>query len=329
MATGFLLAIGAACSDDGIGPSQEAGLGGDSGASPHVDSTLVIPDSTTIVWPSAVILDKNAAGPGITLGTWNMPTSALGSVHTGTTAGGSVTDRNVLSLLAGVRAKGGRIIVKMCMGRDEFVKNGDGTFSFTKWKALVDRYRRVNLRPYIDDGTLLAHFLIDEPGRAAKWGGKVIPPATLEAMAKYSRQIWPGLTTIIGEEATRLASSPGNYTYLDAAWGQYTSKKGDATRWVAAEVAAAKRKGLGLALGMNVLAGGDGSSRIRGWKAGTWAMSASELRKYGSALLAQSYGCALYSWTYDANYYGRSDVKSAMADLSAKARKHAKTSCRQ
>jgi hypothetical protein len=34
-------------------------------------------------------------------------------------------------------------------------------------------------------------------------------------------------------------------------------------------------------------------------------------------------------WRYSDSYYNRADVKSAMAELSAKAKSHAKTSCRQ
>jgi hypothetical protein len=58
-------------------------------------------------------------------------------------------------------------------------------------------------------------------------------------------------------------------------------------------------------------------------------MSASEIRNYGSAMLGQSHACAFFNWTHDTDYYGRSDIKSAMADVSAKAKAHAKTSCRQ
>ena len=34
-------------------------------------------------------------------------------------------------------------------------------------------------------------------------------------------------------------------------------------------------------------------------------------------------------WRYDAAYFNRADIKSALAELSAKARSHAKTGCRQ
>ena len=58
-------------------------------------------------------------------------------------------------------------------------------------------------------------------------------------------------------------------------------------------------------------------------------MSASELRSYGSAILAQSHVCAFFMWRYQATYYDRADIKKAMSELSLKARNHARTSCRQ
>jgi hypothetical protein len=258
-----------------------------------------------------------------------MSNSYLNSVHTGWANGGPLDPSNILSWLSGARAKGARVVVKLCKGRDSYVKNADGTFSLSKWKTLVGRYQSVSLNPYIADGTILAHFLIDEPHRADRWGGKAISPATLEAMAQYSRQLWPSMTTTVGEEPRWLASSTVTYVYLDAAFAQYTSNKGGAADWIAAEVSAAKGKGLGLLVGMNVLDGGNGSSRIAGLTQGKYAMSASEIRSYGSALLAQGYGCGFFNWMLDADYYGRSDIKSAMSDMSAKARSHAKTSCRQ
>jgi hypothetical protein len=152
---------------------------------------------------------------------------------------------------------------------------------------------------------------------------------TVEEMAKYSKQLYPGMPTLVRVVPSWLASVSVTYTYLDAGWTQYERGKGDAGDWVTAEAAAAKRKGLGLVVGMNVLDGGDGSSRIAGYTKGKYAMSATELRKHGFALLANSYACGFFNWSHDTDYYGRSDIKSAMADLSAKAKAHAKTACRQ
>jgi hypothetical protein len=310
-----LLVLCTACGDDSAGPSST--------------SAPTVPTAQPIDLDVAAVLDTRSSHPGIVFGSVNLPNSYLNSVHTGWTSGGALDPSNILSHLSGARAKGGRVVIKLCKGRDSYVKNSDGTFSLTKWKALVSRYRNVNLGPYISDGTIIGHYLIDEPHRASRWGGKIISQATLEAMAKYSKELWPQMTTMVRVVPSWLASGRVTYHYLDAGWLQYAAGKGDAAKLVAAEVAAAKGKGLGLVVGMNVLDGGNGSSNIRGRTSGKWAMSASEIRNYGGAILGQSYVCAHFNWTHDSDYYGRSDIKDAMADVSAKARSHAKTSCRQ
>jgi hypothetical protein len=138
------------------------------------------------------------------------------------------------------------------------------------------------------------------------------------------------MPTIVSAPANWLASVPVTYVYLDAGWAVFRAKTSSSpTDWAAQQVKRAKSKGLGLVAGLNVLDGGDGSSGIHGTQPNTWAMSAAELRKYGSALLSQSYVCAFSMWRYSSTYYNRADVKSAMADLSAKAKSHAKTPCRQ
>ena len=349
---GFLLLVGAACSNgDGVGPTSESALPADSTAVPAdssaapADSTTAPADSTvapidsTLPAPDPSLPPTDSAGingiiintskhPGIVYGTFNMSSALISSVLTGTTQAVASTS-GMMPVIVEVKAKGGRMVLKLSGGSASHVKNADGTFSLTKWKAVVDRFRAVNLAPYITDGTIIGHYLIDEPNMAHRWGGKIIPQATIEAMAKYSKQIWPTMPTIVRVVPTWLAAAPVTYTYLDAGWAQYTAVKGDATKWVTAEVTAAKAKGLGLVVSLNVLDGGNGSSGIRGVTSGKYSMSASELRSYGTALLNQSYTCGFYQWMHNSTYFGRSDIKSAMSELSTKARAHVKTSCKQ
>jgi hypothetical protein len=312
------LVLCVACTDDSAGPSSTADLPADPASAPVEPTDL-----------PAAVLDTRSSRPGLVFGSVSMPNAYLNQVHTGWLTGGPLDPSNILSHLSGARAKGGRVVIKLCKGSDKYVKNGDGTFSLTKWKSLVNRYRNVNLGSYISDGTILGHYLIDEPHRAQRWGGKAISQGTLEAMAKFSKELWPGMTTMVRVEPSYLASASLTYRHLDAGWTQYQVGKGDAAKWVAAEAAAAKRKGLGLVVGLNLLNGGNGSSNIRGVTSGKWAMSASEIRSYGNAMLGQSLACGFFNWTHDPQYYGRSDIRNAMADVSAKARSHAKTSCRQ
>jgi hypothetical protein len=279
---------------------------------------------------TATLLDNRSDEPGIVFGSsGGVLNQYLNSVHTGWLNGGSISPSNVLSNLSAARARGGRVVLKLCKGKDSYVKNADGTFSLSKWKSLVSQYRNVNLDPYINDGTIIGHYLIDEPHRAPRWGGKAISYSTLEEMAKFSKELWPGLNTMVRVAPSWLAGASFTWRYVDAGWTQYRATHGDAANWVKAEAAAASREGLGLVVGLNLLDGGNGSSNIRGTTSGKWAMSATEIRNYGGAMLSVSAACAFFSWTWDDDYYNRSDIRNAMADVSALARRHAKTSCRQ
>jgi hypothetical protein len=266
-----------------------------------------------------------AAPPGVVFASYNLALSQLNSTHTGTIL--TSTPASLLSSLATVKSRGGRVFLRL--HGDKLVRNDDGTFNLDKWKAQVNRFRNINFKSYITDGTVIGHFVVDEPHFASRWGKKVIPQATVEAMAKYSKQLWPTLTTIVSAPPTWFASVALTYTHLDAGWAIYYAKIGSPTTWINNQVSKAKRKGLGLVASLNVLDGGNGSSGFAGNYPNKFAMSASELRSYGTALLAQSYICAFAMWKYTSDYYGRADIKSAMAELSPKARNHAATSCRQ
>jgi hypothetical protein len=318
----FLLSF--ACVDDTAdpaGPSTAADVPADAAQAP-VDAVEPLELDAT-----ASAIDQRTSLAGIVFATAGMRNADLNKVHTGWKNGGALDPKNILSWLSGARAKGGRAVVKLSKGSDRFVTNGDGTFSLSKWKSLVGAYRNVNLGPYIEDGTIVGHMLIDEPHRAAKWGGKAISHATLEEMAKYSKQLWPRMPTLVRVVPSWLAQARFSYKYVDAGWAQYTAGKGDPRKWVESEAAAAKREGLGLVIGLNVTDGGNGSSKIRGESSGRWAMSATELRSYGAAMLSSSHACAFVMRSYDESYYDRSDITRAMAELSVKAKGHTRTSC--
>jgi hypothetical protein len=341
MLSGACLTVFAACnSSDGISPTEGAPAVDEPISTPTdstplpIDSTLVPDSSTSVPSDSSQGIQPStlASGiqPGIVFGSYGMDPADLNSIHTGTLRGGGITENNVVAFLTAVRAKGGRMVLKMSMGRDSYVMT-NGVFDLNKWKSLVSRFKAANLAPFISDGTLLGHFLIDEPHRSAKWG-KVVSQATVESMAAYSKSIWPTMTTFVRVAPSWLASSSVTYRALDAGWLQYTAGKGEAAQTVAAEISAAKSKGLGLMVGLNILDGGNGSSKVAGWSRGKYAMSATEIRNYGTALLNQSYACGFYNWIYQdmgVNYYARTDIKSAMAALSTKAKAHVRTSCRQ
>jgi hypothetical protein len=180
---------------------------------------------------------RSSSTSGIVYAAFSVANTQFGSPY-----GGSVRQpgpKDILPLLAGARANGGRLFVKLVS--DNSVQNSDRTFSFEKWKTQIDRFKQVNIQPYISDGTLLGHYLVTEPEDAGNWGGKKIPQSTVEAMAKYSKQLWPSLTTFAHSRPTYLASSGIKYQYLDAGWAMYHTWNGDISPWLKGEVAAAKK----------------------------------------------------------------------------------------
>ncbi|HEY8257609.1 MAG TPA: hypothetical protein VIG08_08115 [Gemmatimonadales bacterium] len=298
-----------------------AGTLGACGATDQLD-----PDAGSPPPQTPEMVSANAVAPGVVFASFDLDPSAIGTVHTGTVR--PTTPSSVILYLNSVRAKKGRVLLKL--HGDNAVRNSDKSFNLDKWKTEVGRFKNVNITSYIADGTIVGHFLLDEPHFPSRWGNKTIPQATVEAMATYSKQLWPNMPTIVNAPPSWLDDQPVTYTNLDAGWAMFMGKSGTAvTKYATNQANAAKKKGLGLIAGLNVLDGGDGSSGFPGNYPNKFAMSAAELRSYGAALLAQIRVCGFVMWKFKSSYYDRADIKSAMTEISAKARSHAATSCKQ
>jgi hypothetical protein len=253
---------------------------------------------------------------GIPFGTFEQPVTEFGNRYNG--AKENIWPEALLGELADIKSRGGKVVL-MFAGSEQYYKDADGHFSMTKWKERVDRYKGVNFSSYVNDGTIIGHYMIDEPHDPYNWGGQPISQATLEEMAKYSKQVWPTMATIVREGPEYLAKWSGTYQYLDGAWAQYLSRMGDATDYVRRNVAAAQSKNLALIVGLNFIKGGNPN--------GT-EMTASQVQSFGSALLSSSYPCAFISWQYNASYLSSTSMKSAMDVLRDKAQSRSTKSCR-
>jgi hypothetical protein len=250
---------------------------------------------------------------GIPMGTFAMPTTEFGSVYNGALR--NIRPRNLISELTAIRARGGKIVLMMAGSQPNYL-NRDGTFSLEKWKARVAEYRNINFSSFVSDGTIIAHYLIDEPYDAANFGGRPVSGSTIEEMARFSKSMWPTLKTVVRAEPYLIKWS-GRYEALDAAWAQYLSRKGSASDYIQQNVAAAKQMGLGLVVGLNILKGGTPN--------GSW-MTASEIEKFGSALLSSDYACAFISWQHNSKLES-SDMRNAMSQLRRKAQSLRSRSC--
>jgi len=256
---------------------------------------------------------------GVAFGAFDLPSGKFSPSITGSVR--AVGPDNILQILAAARKSGARVVVRLSRSSTYWTnRNPSVNLALCKWH--IARFKRVNLKPYIADGTLLAHYMIDEPHDASNWGGKPVPFATLEAMAKFSKQLWPGLTTVVRSYPDWLAKAPFRWRYLDAAWAQYSARKGEVNSWMRTQASYARQEGLGLIVGLNWLHGG----RARG---GRYPMSASQIKSFGSALASNSYACGVYNWRYDTRYFGRSDIKAAIAYVASKSKNRTRQSCRQ
>lgn len=258
---------------------------------------------------------------GVGFGPTANPVENYGPVYNGALKNG-----NPISLMAELQAArraNTRIIVSFT-GNEHAYRDSDG-FSFTKWKQRVDRFRGLDIESYIADGTLMGHLIMDEPNDANNWNGKRVPLSDIEAMAKYSKDIWPNLTTIIRAWPWFLKGY--SYKHLDATWIQYHERLGDIDSFLSTNLREAKALGLAVVGGLNVLNGGGKDSGMPSFRANSKAMNASQLRSWGGKFLNQEV-CLFLLWKYRPDYFSRSDIKAAMEELSAQARRRPKTSCR-
>jgi hypothetical protein len=306
-AVALLLSL-AACNDDSFNPDRSA-------TPDPVDQVPAVASDGEIqaVPVGGPELATSFAG-GIPIGTFHQPNSEFGSRYNGALRNDWPT--YLADNLSTIRARGGKVMLMM-VGQQKYYKNADGTFSLSKWKARVDRYRKVNLSSFINDGTVIGHYLIDEPYDPANWAGRPISGATLEEMAKYSKSIWPSMKTIVRAEPYLIKWS-GTYRALDAAWAQYLWRKGNPKDYLDRNVSVAKQMGLGLVVGLNLLKGGQPN--------GTW-MTPSEVENWGSALLSSDYVCAFISWQYTSDKLNNSAMRDAMSALRRKAENHSSRSC--
>ena len=159
-------------------------------------------------------------------------------------------------------------------------KNPDGSFSLSRWKTQLDRYRGLSLDRHISSQVLYLHHLVDQPRCEGCWGGRAISYETIEEMARYSKSLWPSLPTAVRVAPTTLAAAPFRWTHLDAGWAQYNTRQGDLRTRLAREVTQARAEGLGLVAGLNLL---DGA----GYKTAPMSARPPEIfrppRKYGRA----------------------------------------------
>jgi len=287
-------------------------------------NTVTDPESAANPLPATVPTFASISHSGVPFGFWRLEYDQLGSDWTALQANASTT--SIIRNLETARSRRARVFIRFAGGSAERYQNSDGSFSLTKFNALLDQFKNIDLDSYIADGTLAGHMLLDEAQDPSNWGGKPIPYQTLEYAAKHSKALWPNLPTYVRTVPTWLAGASFQWNYLDGGWAQYSARMGSVDSYRDAQVRAANDEGLKVMWGLNILNGGDGSSGKRFDSSTNYSMSAAEVLKYGKALLAASNSCGFLMWMYQSDHIASSGVLDAMKTLSAEAKTRA-SSC--
>jgi len=230
----------------------------------------------------------------------------------------------VITYLTEARRLGYKVAIRLAGGHSKY-RDGDGNFDLEMWKQRVDRFLSVaeEMQPFIDDGTLLAHLMLDD---ISAFPGRDPTQDDIDKMARHSKSIWPNWATFVRRHATGMPGRLEDYVHLDGVWNQYSAGRGGAAAWAKEQADAARAAGLIFINGLNILAGGDGSSGLGGFWPNKWTMSADELRTYGEAMLSEG-PCALLMWKLEESYFSRQEIRTALNDLAAAAATERATSC--
>lgn len=227
------------------------------------------------------------------------------------------------TLLPMVQAAGMTVTLRMT-GGPGYYTDSRGNFDLAQWKEALAAWEDSGVQEFIDDGTLVGHMLLDD---IHNFSGSDPTGDELDEMARYSKELLPGLMTYVRCQASTMPPpSAGRYVHLDASVNQYQAVDGAIDDYYAEELAAAEALDLGIINGLNIADGGDGSSRQPGWRSGRWAMSADEIVEYGR-ILADMPGLGMFlNWEYDgveawsdgtigADYFDQPEVQAALVEL--------------
>lgn len=291
---------------------------------PPTDTTPVLPPDTTPPAPPPPPPLPPAAPPthvGMAFGPAQQPASRWGPEFNSTVY--TARPDSILRDLEVARRANLRLFVSFT-GNEQHNRDENG-FSLTKWKQRVDRFRNLDLSSYLADGTIIGHFVMDEPGDPRNWGGHVVALADIEEMARYSKEIWPTMPTIIRAWPAFLEGH--EYPDLDAVRVQYHARFGDLDEFIRDNVRRARGLDLLLVGGLNVLNGGGKESGMPMRSERRYPMSPAQLRAWGGRYLTEPDLCAFVLWEYEDGYFSIPEVKAVLAELSRQAADLPKRSC--
>jgi hypothetical protein len=163
-----------------------------------------------------------------------------------------MTPASVVNLISKARAAGTKLMLSC--GPEAGWLDGSGRFSYDRWNVQMtalytDARAREAIEDGVTDGTVFAHYVIDEPFHLTRYGVP-IPFATVERMMQRSKELFPAMRTL-----TRVDPTDVRYTRamvgLDCMWAEYSLARGPIDSYLSTRIAAAENFGHELVLGIH------------------------------------------------------------------------------
>lgn len=238
----------------------------------------------------------------------------------------------VIATLESARAAGARITLRVTGGNENFqtIIGADTNFVLSKWKSQFDRVSTANIQSYVDSGTLIGHYAIDEPfSDFDNFSGEF---AEQICAHQKSYPNWSKVPCLIRDKNTTLftVAPPGGYQALDAGWAQLTDHQYDyeynwnMRAYFEDNLSKGRQVGLGLMYGFNLLNGGrEFAGCAQPASSENCAMTAAEIRAMADALavIGNDQGCGVFGWEItrepspERDYFFRTDIQSALQYL--------------
>jgi hypothetical protein len=197
-------------------------------------------------------------------------------------------------------------------------------FDLEKWKDRVDLFNTTAIKTAVAnavaDGTVLGYDMLDEPQHSS-WGG-VITKAMMDAMAAYSKAIFPTLPAGMSVRFDYRANE--RWGLLDFVVTQYVASHNSVTAWRDAALQGAALNGVAVVFSINILNGGAGFGETvcpnpptggTGYSAGRCKTGSAQLEEWGLALGPA--GSGLLMWAWDSTYMSVPANDSAFARIAA------------
>jgi len=280
---------------------------------------------------------------GLPNGPFGLPPDSLCTLgYTGTTL--PVVASSVLQRLERTRQCGARTVTTI---RRHMLKDSTGNLSVSATRAELATWPWPGVCSRVKDSTIIA-FLIGDDVTATEWGPAPVATrlAQWDTIGSLIQARCPDAPVVIRALPTQLEPRSG-WQWVTTAWAQYTGPRrhGTPEKFLATEVASAKRQRLGLVAGVNLLNGGCGPAETRqclpdipgttlpGTKSNLYQMSAAEFIYYKTVAMSEPYVCASVDWSWGPNFrsdfHGRSEIRSAAKALGVMAGKRPLAGCVQ